>query len=586
MDLRSLFIFIAGLVARLSFLARHAGRPEIFVLAPVLIALQDGRLSAPEAERATAPFMQDLADFLRHLARGRETRIGRGDGSVRLPRGCRLGLLHFSPLVQIARLLSAGRPAAEVSQLKRYDFEVLPSTGEAILKHLETSCGWTNQIDQAVKRRFGHTLADYADYLVRLRRKDPVLFVLLMAREFPLAARYLADRDCQLDSQWLKRAARLAEVQRLADIMSFARGRRLIKSSRIRKALFAMTCRKRPSQRASAIWEYRDCLPVIRRLGSGVEAIRALVLGDAASGGLAELPKNAVVEWQAIPSEAKRVAASRCELFSRHRSRHTGARRDVSIDMYYGIPLDQLAMVALTELTGEVANSEGSDDCALIAACMSGKLLGRRPNFGRSGRRAPMIEEVYLRRYGKLGCGGRFDHRLQLDPTKDESLYWMINAAAIGGSTALCRGSVRGLIDMATSLLTQAFVQNRGPIDPRLAAQVTCLVASSLTPATMDPIFASLIDRCLTEREVPANARVNPWNNPAAKERKLRLLRRTFRNHRGRFARFEDLSGRINHPDANAKRPMQRHRPLSVQLAAPRVRASKLHPCWNLRARR
>lgn len=577
MDLRSLFIFIAGLVARLSFLARHAGRPDIFVLAPVLIALQDGRLPYIQAKSAIRPFARDLPGFLRHLARGRETQISPRQGSLRLPRGCRLGLLHFSPLLQLAKLLSAGTPTRVPSRLKRYNFEVLPSTGQAILKHLETSCGWTNQIDFPVKRRFGHTLAEFADYLVNLRRRDPVLFVLLMARELQLAARYLADCKCQLDHQWLERAARLAEVQRLAEIMSFARGRKLIKSSRIRKAFFAMICRKRPSQRARAIREYRDCLPIVRRLGSSVEAIRALILGDAASGRLAELHKDAIVDWHAIPSEAKRVAASRCELFSRHRGRHVGARRDVSMDMYYGIPLDQLAMVALTELTGEVANSEGSDDCALIAAGMSGKLLGRRPTFGRSGRRAPMIEEVYLRRYGKLGCGGRFDHRLQLDPMKDEPLYWMMNAAAMGGSTAGCRGSVRGLIDISTSLLTQAFARNNGPVDPRLAAQVTCLIASSLTPATMDPVFASLIDRCMIEREIAANSRVNPWNNPKAKKQKLRRLRRTFRAHRERCARFEDLSGRSNHQDANAERPAPQHRPLCVQPAAPRVRPSKLH---------
>lgn len=440
MDLRSLFIFITGLVARLSFLARHAERPDIFVLAPVLIALQDGRCSAREAERALAPFKQHLPDFICLLARGRETRVGPRDGSIRLPRGCRLGLLHFSPLLQLERLLSAERLTTEMP-LKEYAFDILPSTEEAILEHLETSCGWNNYIDSQVKRRFGHTLSDYAAYLAHLRRNDPIVFVLLMAREFPMAARYLANRDCDLDTEWLTKAARLAEVQRLAEIMSFARGRRLIKSSRIRKALIAMTCRKRPSQRASAIREYRDCLPAIRRLEASVEAIRALVLGDVASGGLAELPKDAVVDWQAISSEEKRVAASRCQLLSRHRSRHMGARRDVSMDMYYGIPLDQLAIVALTELTAEVAKSEGSDDCKLIAACMTGRLLGRRQTFGRSSRRAPMIAENYLRRYGKLGCGGRFDHRLQFAPMKDEPLYWMMNAAAMGGSTALCRSS-------------------------------------------------------------------------------------------------------------------------------------------------
>lgn len=560
MDLRSLFIFVAGLIARLSFLARHANRPDIFVLAPVLIALQDGRISRRNAEAAVAPFAAHLGDFLGHLARNRETRIRPPGSSIRLPRGCRLGLLHFSPLLQIARILG---------QLPVDVYEELPSTREAIMAYLERTCGWASDVDEAVKRRFGHTLGDYAGYLFSRRQKDPVLYVLLMAREFPLAERYLADQASSLNEQWILRAARLAEVQRLAEMMSFCRGRKRIMSSRVRKALAAMVYRERPRQRRNALWEYRDCLSTVRRLMASIEAIRVIFLGDAASSSLIDTDQGAII-WRDVPLELRRTAASRCELFSRYRARHSGARRDLAIDMYYGIPLEQLSLAAIFELTHNVADSVGADDCALIAACMCHELIGRGPTFHRSSRRAPMIEEIYLRRYGKRGCGGRFDFRLQFNPERDVPLYWMLSAASIGASTAQCRSSVRGLVDVAAVILNRALASSFGAINPRLAARVMAYLASSLTPPTMDPLFASLIDRCMTERVIPANSRTSPWTRGGARPGLVQIVRRTFRDVRAHFARFEDLGERRNHPDAD-KCPPPVHRPLSVQPTVPRL---------------
>lgn len=569
MELRSLIIYICGLIARLAFLARHRDRPDIFVLAPILMDLQDGRIHLEDAEAAIAPYGTHIGDYLQHLGRKREAVSAPPRGTIRLPRGCRLSLLHFSPLLQILRIIATRTSQDDV---QGYDFPMLPSNEDGIMTHLEASCGWLDDIDAAVALRFGHTLAEYAAYLVGLRKKDPVLFVLLMAREFPLAADYLAKRQCADGRLWLLRAARIAEVQRLAEMMSYSRGRKKIMSSRLRKALDAMVYRKRPSQRKAALKQYRDCLPVIRRLGISIEAVRALLLGDAASASLVSSGNHSPLNWDSIPKALKRLAVSRAELFSMDRSRHCWTRRDMPMDMYYGVPLEQLACVAILELTRGGAGSEGSDECAVIAAAMCQNLMGKKLTLERVSRRASMITQVYLRRVDKLGAGGRFDPRLQFDPFADAALYVGCNALAMGGSMANCRSSVRAFIDVAARVLANRLAVQRGLIDPRLAAQVAAVVASSLTPPTMDPIFASLLDRRMSELGIRPLHRSDRWDHKHGRPQLTARLRKTFRAVRASFARFQDLGKRHNHPDAEIIGPPRPHRPLSVQTAPPMLR--------------
>ncbi len=57
----------------------------------------------------------------------------------------------------------------------------------------------------------------------------------------------------------------------------------------------------------------------------------------------------------------------------------------------------------------------------------------------------------------------------------------------------------------------------------------------------MDPIFASLLDRAMTERGIPANGRTNPWNKPKVRPALIKILRATYRGVRKRFARFKNL---------------------------------------------
>ncbi len=569
MDHRSTLILIRGLIDRLTFLDRHARRSDIFALAPVLIALQDGRVSRHEAGSALAPFDPVVEEYLRSLGRDREAKFTPARRAIRLPLGCRLGLLHFSPLLQLLRLLRGTGP---VAAFDGYVFEELPSSEDTILRHLEQTCGWREDLDAVLKRRFGHTLLDYARYLIRLRQKDPILFVLLMAREFTLASRHVAGRVCAVDREWLSRAARLAEVQRLAEMMSYCRGRRQITTGLLRKALEAIVYRKRPSQRRKALREFRHCLPAIRRLTLSVEALRALVLDDMTSEPLLDGDKGGRPTWNSIPNALKREAASRAELLSLHRARHGWTRRGMSMDMYYGIPLEHLAGVAILELSREVAGNEGTEDCAVIAAAMCQNILGLKVTLHRFTKQASLITQVYLRQAGKLGSGGRFDARFQFDPFADGPLFARANALAMGGSTSSCRISVRGLIDIGAAVLAEAFAPQLGPIDPRLGIKVTALITSSLSIPTMDPIFASLLDRRMSELRMRPLDRNDGWDSPDARGRLTAKLRKYRPEVRAAFARFKDLGDRFKDPDAKAEVPAHPHRPLTVQTAPPTLR--------------
>lgn len=570
-DLRYLLFLIRGLVSRLALLARYPKRHDILVLAPLLIRLQDGRASRHEVEAAIAPFQSVARDLLRNLARSREASMVPAGRRTHLPLGCRLGLLHFSPLLQILRILRGSGADALVDG---WAFEEIPSTKEAILRYLELTCGWRDDLDAVLKRRFNHTLLDYARYLVRLRSKDPVLFVLLMAREFSLANLH-AERECVLDQQWLWRAARLAEVQRVAEIMSYCGHRRQVTTGIIRKALLAIVYRKRPSQRRAALRTYRHCLPAIRRLTLSMEALRALLLGDFSTPPLVD-PRNGVTpSWNRIAAEAKLVAASRAELFSWDRSRHGWTRRNMSIDMYYGIPLEQLAAVALIELSRHVAGNEGTEDCAVIAAAMCQHLLGLRLSQHRFAKQASLISQVYLRQAGKLGSAGRFDPRFQIYPFADAGLFAGASALAIGASTAASRTSVRALIDAAAALVMKVCPLQIGPTDYRVAAKVSALLATSLTLPTMDPIFASLLDRRMSELGIRPLDRSDNWDDLASRAGLMEKLRIVRPDVRAAFARFRDLGDRFNHPDVNAKRPAHPHRPLAVKGCLPALRSRR-----------
>jgi hypothetical protein len=241
--------------------------------------------------------------------------------------------------------------------------------------------------------------------------------------------------------------------------------------------------------------------------------------------------------------------------------------------MYFGIPLDAVACVAVYELTVGVAKSVGADDCALIAQCMADQLMTphRAKGYNRLQRRAPMLCDSYLRRVGKLGSGGRFDHRLQLNPEADASIYKRLAAIVSGRPTSAKPSSVRHIIGSIAQGLTKAKSRLGNRAEIMLSARVLCHLFSSLTQATMDPIFASLLDRAMTERSIPANNRTNPWSNSNAHQSLIKFLRTNFRGVRERFARFEDLGGRPNHDKGDQGRPAPQHEPLTVQVSPPRV---------------
>lgn len=140
MTLNTFMIVAAGLAARLVFLDRISDRRDVFDLANVLIAFQDKRISKEQALQRVKPFRDILPEFLRNLAKGREADWDARHGSIRLPLGCRLGHLHFSPLLQLAMLLGLEEMKTGFDPKypwRIYRFQQLPATRQAILEYLE-----------------------------------------------------------------------------------------------------------------------------------------------------------------------------------------------------------------------------------------------------------------------------------------------------------------------------------------------------------------------------------------------------------------------------------------------------------------
>lgn len=558
MRLREFLLVIVSVVKRLAITRAPSHRRLFINLSRALISAQDQQMHATHARRVLAPYRSLLISYVRSLAKGREALPGSRGRFLRLPLGCRFGKLQFSPLLQFAKL-------ADAPEVKRVEFEALPRTHEEIEQHIKKRFALTKYgVPTAFIRLFKFCLGDYCAYLTSLRRADPVLFVMLLANEFKYARDWAASQP--KDLIWVNRGATLGELERLVEIVSFAK-RNPQSISQLREAIRLLAKGGTSRKYSANLRKARFLLPHIDQLGYSAESLRALFLGDA--GGPPLTPN---VSWSSVTRELLHQAAARCAWFAndlpvpvdgfRQPPKRFVRSRKHSAYTYYGIPLDCLLVIGIRDLAKATGSAGGARSINALAAAIHEGVFGPTIDFERLARQSVFYEEIYLREQGHGGSGNRFDPRYWFETYDDEALYGRLWRLFISGSNATSAKSVRYHIRSCLSVIGQLldpFWRQQMPVNPSEAARVLAQLSCALTPVSMDPIFAALIERAMVERRVPAKFRSEPAQcasqNPADAERYLRRLLNG--NTRSAYARFEDVTGRPNHaPVAQLQKPL------------------------------
>ncbi|HEX8402654.1 MAG TPA: hypothetical protein VF628_13240 [Allosphingosinicella sp.] len=549
MRLSEFIVTISSVVKRLAFTRCRSHRQLFIDLSPVLISAQDHGLPS-SAALLLSPYQTLIRNYVTALARAREALPGSSGRFLRLPLGCRLGKLHFSPLLQLAKL--SGH-----CEITAVDFETLPRTSTAIglLVRRRIALGEHAGEPATFKTVLGFSLKAYCAFLAALRQSDPVLFVLLMANEFSYARDWAAGHR-PADLCWVERAATLGELERLVEIASFAKTHPSSVAS-LKKALKGVARRPAPKKRLSNSRQQQQLRRHVEQLGYGAEALRALFLGDAAGP-----PIASEARWSSTTPEARFKAAARSAWFAKDKpvevpgfrpSKRFVRSQRISAYTYYGIPLDCLLPVGIKDLATALGRPGGIHAVDALASEIHGGLFGPMVDFDRLARQASLYSEIYLRGQGHGGSGNRFNPRCWFENSRDEALYGRLWRVFAGPANAASASSVRDQIRSSICLLRELiepFWANQVPGNAAEAAGAVAQLTFGLTPISMDPVFAALLERALMERNVPVNFRSDP-SREAAKQggfhREAYLNRFLSRSLRAAYSRFEGMDGRLNH---------------------------------------
>lgn len=576
MRLREFVLMIVSVVKRLVLHRDERHRRMFIDLSAILIARQDRKPLPIGWEVILTPYRDMIARYARSLARGLETGPDSVGRLLWLPLGCRFGKLQFSPILQLAKLL--GNP-----DVGRLMFGELPRTKRQLFCHFQAILGREGYNDGHIagfKPVLGFTLTSYVDRLVMLRGEDPVTFVMLLAHEFKFALER-ADPNSELELL-VKRGAALAELGRLVEIVSYLKGHRVTLGD-LRFALQKL--RGRLTDREPKDPRVKLARPLIDQFAYGVEAIRALFLGDRAGRPLAAAPS-----WMAVTPAMRIAAVARCAWFANNRpvarpGFRTMAKRFIrgrrgSAYTYFGIPLDMLLVVGLKDLANSLEQTGGIHSiCALAEEIHRGLFQNDDYGHGRMPEQSCVYAEVYLREAarfeaGKLrepghgGSGNRFDPRHWFATQPDDALYarlWQLFVRGANvGSDRSARYQIRRAIGVLKQLI-QPHWTTLMPVDPTLASSALSHLACGLTPVSMDPIFAALVERSLIERGVSSNFLKDPAKELAQQALQKRLFERLV--IRPAYARFEGVDGRLNHdPYEKPAQPLCRRRTLPKPL--------------------
>lgn len=518
---------------------RMLGRADIVEWAPALISAQDD----PTSERPWAsglgtrfPDAQELAEALipRVEMPAMET------GGLPVPGGVRHPLLQWSPVLQFARLRAGdGRVGGRLIEELPRSFSMLAAWLErsmGLMPDAETQGhGFNSQfIAECFRKRFTFSVDEIAHWLIGLRRSDPVLYVLLLSREYRLALRHrpaLGDAPAAgsaaamampaLKLPPILAAMTIGEIQRMAALTHDLAQRTGETVSKIGEEVG-------DHDTPIAIRGFRMAEAIRSRDGAGfvydhapmrAEAIRKRVF-LLCHRDFSKLDKDSFLrailggrtDWNHVRSAGRHGGARELiasVLAPRMFKKRVGGRglrhHNDPLDIYYGVPTGRLPYVALIELGVLFRNVNDRDNTSPIADCIRAVSAGSGFETGgsqeRKHRTAVKELELCLRRYPRLGSGGRFLAVAWLEPERDAALFEQLLQPVRAIDPRRLRSGTRWMYPVALRYLQLSFPRLYDHVRSHAqSARIMAHLATSAAAVTSDPIFFSLLNDALARQ--------------------------------------------------------------------------------------
>ncbi|WP_103728951.1 hypothetical protein [Novosphingobium sp. HII-3] len=542
---------IRALVERhlLSFQLR--GRPDIVLLAAPLIAHQDDPSLPPPVVPAGLP---DAATLAAHLVGHDEFAPGVGDAGLAMPGGVRHPLLQWSPILQIARAASPdGRVAGRT-------IDALPRDIEGLVGWLEISMGlrppgWTepprtergtydldevdeanetrvNALDEvrdAFSRRFGFSIADIATWLLAIRAADPVMYVLLLSREYRLALKRSPLLGTQAEGAHaipglslppIMAIMAIGEVQRVVALYrGLLAARATTADVRLEIGDKARSKAKRGHVMEARIQARRRTGAVYDQAPMRAEALRARLflipgrdLSRAEARGVLASLYGGRVDWDNAQSAGTRhgahelLAATLAPNIHGKRVRGKGlGYHDDDLDLYFGIAGSHIVHLGVTEIgmmfNGAVDAASSITLADRILTVIGGKMLtkeGEHPKDSQAHHRlhkeVMQTLHLYLPLYPARGSAGRTNPLAWLEPERDRRLFKRLLQPIRSGDRRLALRGKAGMVALALWFLQSCFpALYKRVAKRRIALRIACQLATSASVLTSDPLFHSLL---------------------------------------------------------------------------------------------
>lgn len=384
----------------------------------------------------------------------------------------------------------------------------------------------------AFQKRFGFSFEDYARWLFANRASDPVLYVLLLSREYPLALQRAPVLGASPDGNAvipglqlpaIVAAMAFGELQRLAALY-----RNLVADGRTGTSDIRAEADRGGASKWARGW--RAARQVMSRTGKGAVYDRAPFRAEALRKRLMLLPgrKLSKLDGQGVLSalaggrddwddassgKTKRGAhellkAVFAPAIFEPRTRGKGqGHHDDRLDLYYGIPPEYLLHLGVTEIGMMFTGNADRASTVVLVDCMLVNLgseavdttAASAPDSGaHEARHRHAMEALrhYLPQYPRKGSGGRFNLLMWLEKERDASLFVKFLEPIRSPDKRLHDRDYVGKFYVALWYLQMRF--------PRLfdrfrahgiAARLFCHVASSASVITSDPIYWRLLRR-------------------------------------------------------------------------------------------
>lgn len=530
---------IRAIVQRDRLAERMQGRGDILKWAPALIAAQDARNSdVPVALSGLGPPFPTSAELAAALIAGAELSAGQ-PGGLPVPGGVRHPLLHWSPVLQFARMRAGnGRVGGR-------QFEELPHSFSMLAAWLERSIGLMPAMgappvdggeDEAFDReellalfrkRFTFSVDEVAHWLIGIRDNDPVSYVLLLSREYRLALQRcpaLGDTSAPgspaaiampaLKLPPILAAMTIGELQRMVALtrdLSQRTGQHVAKiADEIADRQVPEVTRGR--RMAGAISRGDGAGFLYDHAPMRVEAIRKRVF-LLCRRDLSTLDRDSFlhavfrgrVDWDHVMSGGRRAGAH--ELIAsmlaprmfrkRIAGRGLGHHKD-PLDLYYGVPTSDLPYAALIELDvlfRNVKDREGTSPIAdRINAIATGGAFKADGAQERKHRSAVKRLPLYLRPFPKPGSGGRFVAAAWLAPDRDAALFERLLRPVTAIEPRAMRSRTRWMYPIALRYLQLSFPHLYRHVGAHgRSARIMAHLATSAAAFTSDPIFHRIL---------------------------------------------------------------------------------------------